>query len=206
MGLAPDCEGSDPYLGVPYYDDDTSQCNSLATSFYWQIVGDQAEPYIGSVCAGVVDSYWVPPSAAISPLFAPLLPPYVLQTVTEQALTSIENMIPKYFYEDCLLSQRKVLCGSFFLKPEASDALAFLFGTIYLPSFPQRDVCESYQEQCSSLISLAPALSLNCTQQSSDGIDSYPETSQVSFFVIYFMLNDSNVSILYIIRRLLWLI
>ena len=128
------------------------------------MVAEPYEPYIGTVCAGIVDEYYVPPSDTVDPAFAPLLPPYVLQTVNEYSIAGLETYIPKFLTSQCLTAQRKYICSLAFMKPFASSLLLPVIGNeVYLPSYPEHRVCTAYVEECSYLIGLVPALGMNCS-------------------------------------------
>lgn len=81
---------------------------------------------------------------------------------------------------ECLRSQRQMMCGLSFMKPYESSALVGILGsTVELPSYPARELCNSYQESCSTLIAQAPLLDMNCSQQASPGVDLFPTEVQV---------------------------
>jgi hypothetical protein len=128
MGLDPHCgTAQDALSGLPLFDADAQTCNTLTESVMSaSLVAEQREPYIGQVCAGIASDYSVPPPSALDPHFAPLLPPFVLQSVTETALAEVERLIPRYLTEDCLVAQRALVCSSYFLQPFPSDALSFV--------------------------------------------------------------------------------
>ena len=128
------------------------------------VVAEPFEPYIGSVCSGLVDEYYVPPSSTVDPMFAPLLPPYVLQSVNEYSISTLETYIPKFLTSKCLVAQRKYICSLAFMKPFASAELMSVLGNeVYLPAYPAHEICTSFVEECSYLIGLAPALGMNCS-------------------------------------------
>lgn len=54
-----------------------------------------------------------------------------------------------------------------------------IFGTIYLPSFPDRRVCEKYENKCSTLIDLVPALAVDCEGRTATGIYLYPNETNL---------------------------
>lgn len=82
LGLAVDCSAVDSNSTL-LYDPNPLTCNSMAYSKSFSLVSDQFEPYIGSVCKGIISKVYLPDPSTINPLLAPLLPPYVLQSVTE---------------------------------------------------------------------------------------------------------------------------
>lgn len=144
------------------FDDSLSTCNALTSVSTLQLVQDTDEPYIGDVCRGITERVYLPPS---SPPLAPLLPPFVMQSVLEVTLAALEEMIPKIMTPSCLLAQRKIVCGLFFMAPEPVSTLENFFGTVIFPKFPSKGVCETYGQQCAGLIALAPALAMNCSQR-----------------------------------------
>ena len=87
MGMGSQCDASvDYYSGLNLYVDDSvdgAVCNNLPHVQGVSLVAEQKEPYIGQVCSGIAKEYSVPPPQALDPNFAPLLPPFVLQSITE---------------------------------------------------------------------------------------------------------------------------
>jgi hypothetical protein len=134
---------------------------------------------VGSVCAGIVEQVYIPSPSTVDKSLAPLLPPFVLQAIQEQVLASIENMIPRYLSSSCLLAQRKIMCSMFFLSPHADYSLVAMFGgPVYIPSFPQRDVCTQYSTECASMIATAPSAAIDCQTNVSSTIKFFPTKSQ----------------------------
>lgn len=101
-----DCD--DPAVFDP--SDDPSICNDMSSTKGVQLVADNAEVYIGEVCKGITTSVYNAPTGY--PV-APLLPPFVQQTVWESLLVTAEATVPVILTSDCLLAQRKLVCGSY---------------------------------------------------------------------------------------------
>jgi uncharacterized membrane protein len=187
IGLAPQCDILDAFSGLPLYDGISTPlstassgsgsgavapvCNDLGYTQGKQLVASPAEPYIGKVCAGIIENYYVPAPATVNASLAPLLPPFVLQYAMESYLTGIEALIPKYMTSDCLLAQREIMCTLIFLQPYGNDALKEYFGTIYIPSLPERKICTNYYDQCSLLINAAPSLAFDCNGTTAPGVE-----------------------------------
>jgi hypothetical protein len=184
IGLAPQCDILDAFSGLPLYDGISTAsssggggaaaapvCNDLGYTQGKQLVASPAEPYIGKVCAGIIENYYVPAPATVNASLAPLLPPFVLQYAMESYLTGIEALIPKYLTSDCLLAQREIMCTLIFLQPYGSDALKDYFGTIYIPALPERKICTNYYDQCSLLINAAPSLAFDCNGTTAPGVE-----------------------------------
>ncbi len=126
-----------------------------------------------------MNQYYVPPPSAIDPNLAPLLPPFVMQTVTEMGITALESYIPKFLTEGCLIAQRKHICSLAFMKPYETDVLLLYIGnTVTIPSYPWFDLCDNYVNECSYLISVAPVLGANCSTKV-NGADLYPKETEV---------------------------
>lgn len=180
FGAATNCDMNNSLLfDIPVYDssNDPAVCNDLGYTAGVSVVAVPNEPYIGSVCSGLVDELYVPPSNTLDPNFAPLLPPFVAQTVTEYGIAALEAVIPRFLTSQCLTSQRKYICSLAFMKPFRSQALLGVIGNeIYLPSYPQHDICTNYVEDCGYLISLVPELGMNCSTQV-NGAPLFPETT-----------------------------
>jgi hypothetical protein len=88
--------------------DDPLICNDLVSTRGMQLVADTSEVYVGEVCKGITTRTWNAPS--VFPI-APLLPPFVQQAIFESLLVSIADKIPQILTSECLLSQRKLVCG-----------------------------------------------------------------------------------------------
>jgi hypothetical protein len=168
------------FTGMNLYDssDNATVCNALALVAGKQIVSDPHEAYIGAVCKDIAFDYYVPSPTTVNPLLAPLLPPFVLQSVSEATLSGLEAYVPMYLTTACLRAQRKLMCALTFMPSSPSHLLDAFVGTVYLPSFPARDICTTYQAECSALTALAPALSFNCSGTAGT-IQIFPEKEQV---------------------------
>lgn len=185
FGAATDCDVLNAYMpgyGITVYDpaNDAAFCNDLASVEGIAIVAAPYEPYVGSMCSGIVEQYYVPPSSTVDPKFASLLPPFVLQSASEYGLQTLTSYIPKFMTSSCLTSQRILMCNLMFMKPFESDALLLYLGfNVYIPSYPHNDMCATYMDECSSLVSLAPALGMNCSQLIA-GVPLFPTADVVS--------------------------
>jgi hypothetical protein len=166
----------------PEFDISAATCNALSSVSDVQLVQSSAEPYVGEVCKGITDRVYVTPS---KPPLAPLLPPFVMQSILEVTLAGLEAMVPSIMTPACLLAQRKLVCGLYFMEPEPVSALADYFGTVYFPRFPAREVCETYEVQCAGLIALAPVLAMNCSTRAGIG-HLFPERPQAIMEVLLF--------------------
>lgn len=170
---------SDPLAGGLSVASGEPMCNDLFSTQGAALVGASHEYYIGETCAGVVGTeVYIPSSDTISPFLAPFLPPYVIQVYLDGIVGALNGYVPRYLKEDCLISQREAYCNSYFLAPYPVDDLAFLFGTIYLPSFPHHSVCNNYMEKCEYLVTVLPEAALNCDEVTPSGIVKWPNTSQ----------------------------
>eukprot|EP01038_Epipyxis_sp_PR26KG_P008373 gene8373-11329_t len=191
FGLNFDCSAIDSSTGLAVYDYlNTNACNKMISTINKQLVGSVNETYRGSLCKGIITDTYVPAAYYFNSSYSPLMSPHVTQAIVEELLDSILAFIPRYLVSDCLTSMRELYCTSFFLNPYPSEDLSFLFGTVYIPSYPRQDICTSYNEQCSYLISLVPATAMNCSKQTA-GVKSYPTTTQtiVSLDLGYYVIN-----------------
>jgi hypothetical protein len=188
LGLTPPCSLPDSF-GLPLFDalstpmtlpltsEKLGVCNDLSATKGVQLVASASEPYLGSQCAGIVENMYIPSSELIDPLLAPWLPPTIAQRILDSALKSAIQ-ITRIFPTACLSSYRRLGCAALFNEAQPNDALAFLFGTVYLPSFPHRSRCEDYLTECGDTL-LLPLLPVNCTSVSPTGLQSYPQGPQV---------------------------
>ena len=172
------CQGILEGLGVPlgcsdndisnsftaYAPDSDLACNGLASSIGKQLVADKTEPYVGEQCAGVTKELLVPSSSTLDPTgtLAPMLPPFVAQAMTEDGLKGVFSNIPRLLKSQCLTDLHKMLCSLKLMKPQPLSGLQAYFGTVYMPQFPERGLCESYKASCGFLVSLVPALEFDC--------------------------------------------
>jgi len=172
------CQGILEGLGVPlgcsandisnsftaYAPDADPACNGLASSIGKQLVADKTEPYVGEQRVGVTKELLVPSSSTLDPTgtLAPMLPPFVAQAMTEDSLKSLFSNIPRMLKSQCLTDLNKMLCSLKLMKPQPLSGLQAYFGTVYMPQFPERDLCESYKASCGFLVSLVPALEFDC--------------------------------------------
>jgi hypothetical protein len=157
----------------------------MVSSYYWQIVADSHEPYIGSVCRPFVETVYNPSAASVSPTLAEMPIPYLLQAWKEYVATAWIGYMPKFVSSPCLTSFHKVVCGVIFMKPEASDEVKDVFGTVHVPMFPARELCTNYMDSCPYILGIAPALGLPC-EDSWPGWDGglmymYPEKRQAVY-------------------------
>lgn len=157
-GLEPDCTDTSTF--VP--GNTSAQCNGMVSSHYWQIVADSHEPYIGSVCRPFVDSVHNPSASSVSPTLAEMPVPYLLQIWKEYVAAAWLSYMPKFISSDCLTAFHKVVCAVTFMAPEASEEVKDVFGTVYLPMFPARELCTNYMDSCPYILNIAPALGLPC--------------------------------------------
>lgn len=171
FGTAVNCSTSD-------FDpsNDPSQCNAMEFTEDMLLVAEFTEPYIGATCQGVLDEILVP--TLTDPTLAPFLPPYVAQIITEYGVAAWTGYMPTMVESKCQLKFRRLTCGLTFPSPSPTDALAFIFGTIYMPSFPHHSVCTEYMDTCEEFLKVVPALGMNCSMKSGT-IDLFPYDTQI---------------------------
>jgi len=204
----------------PYQYDQSNNnkyCTNVSSSFQ---IASTREPYIYSnsngACAGIITELYIPPPSSINSSFSPILPPYAIQTLIENQLSSYIENLPKWLGNECHFALRKYFCGSYMLKPQvkAFSSIISSFGSssglirkklsalglnltalnsfnFYLPSYPSQQVCEDYSSKCGKFIELIglEALVPNCSSMSSS-ISKYPNSTQT---IITFPLQGSKV-------------
>jgi len=184
LGINFQCSGTVLGLPITEFDstNDPSTCNSLTSTANSLVVASPTEPYVGKTCAGIADQYYV--VAPPDPSFAPLLPPFVAQSVAEAGVTAITKALPRYFSSGCLEAYYKVMCATFIMKPFESHDLDQVFGVTYFPSFPSNSLCQDFNDKCSALFALVPDAKLNCDTKLAGGtLSLYPSSDQVSIFL-----------------------
>ena len=62
----------------------------------------------------------------------------------------------------CQIDFRKMACGLKFPIPSETQALSFLFGPLYMPSFPSYDICMNFMDSCHDFLELAPLMAMDC--------------------------------------------
>lgn len=215
LGVNSNCSARADYSGgsaslLPYqYDQrpNSDRCNAMTVSSF--SIGSSKEVYISGssgACYGIVDEVYIPPSSSLSSSLAPLLPPYVIQSIIEAQLKASFDALPAWMSENCHLALKKYFCRSYLIKPHGvaysealttSGAIQYLSyfiakgidvtslaaETVYIPSFPSQEVCQDYQDTCAAFITLADAPSLipNCSATSSAtgvSVQLFPSSNQ----------------------------
>lgn len=158
------------------------------------MVASAVEPYIGSLCTGITQSYFVPPGWLLDPTLPPLMAPFVLQSVSEFVVGLIVvDGTPQYLPTGCLTAQRKLQCSIFHLKPYLVDATAHsaltnVYGAsnpLYVPSYPSYDTCTTYANECAEIISVFPSVGVDCDLQLPGPVSFFPKTTQVARHFIH---------------------
>jgi hypothetical protein len=164
----------DPETGQTVYDtsDNPLQCNAMLSTFNkTDILSIDYEPYIGKVCKGITpESIVTTPGEFVNKTYANLLPPYVGQTIIEDLLSDVFDMIPCSFKPACLKAMRIFFCSSanlpgvkMFLTTPPGNPIGV---TTHVPMMPSRYLCEHFKGTCSKLVSLVPELQqLNCSER-----------------------------------------
>jgi hypothetical protein len=181
LGLNFDCAAN--AYGLPFSEFDSSDdpllCNALQSTQNTVVVASPVEPYIGETCAGISDNYYVTPPS--DPSFAPLLPPFVAQSLAEVTVAAILDNLPRFLESQCLEAAYKLYCATLVMKPFKSHALDPYFGPTYFPSFPAKSLCEAFNDECKFLATIVPTSKLNCEQLvPGTTLELFPETNQVN--------------------------
>ena len=182
LGAPLGCSGNDATNTFTLYAPDAdSTCNKLASTLGVSLVADKTEKYVGTQCSGISKQILVPSSSTLDPTgkLAPMLPPFVAQLLTEKGLRGIFGAVPRSLKSDCLTNLRKVLCSLKMMKPQPLSTLQAYFGTVYMPQFPEQQLCVDYVSTCGYLISVVPALGFNCAATTMGGtVQLFPTTTQ----------------------------
>ena len=179
LGVPVACAANDTSGFYALYSSDAAKCNALASSAGVQLVADSQETYVGTACAGITKQIYVPQSSMVDPTgaLAPMLPPYVLQTMLEVKVSKIFSMIPRWFLEGCNTAVRTIMCPVTLQKAQPLESLHQFFGTVYMPSMPSHDLCQNFHQQCPLLVSMVPLLDINCSMVVG-GIHAFPKGNQ----------------------------
>jgi hypothetical protein len=178
MNAGMKCDDIDPATNATVYDTSSSSCNALTSVQAASVVASSKEPYIGKTCTGIIRSVYVPAPSALDARLAPLLPPYVVQSIIEQKLAANIAKVPLFFSSACLLAQRQYACSIGFNVAHKVTALGAAFNDFYLPSFPHQDICTYYLRTCSGPIKMVPSLNGNCSAVLSNGLKQFPTGMQ----------------------------
>lgn len=164
QGASLGCTSNDPTNTVKVYSS-AATCNALTSTYGKQLVASPTEPYLGTQCAGITKNVYVPPTSMVdlTGTLAPLLPSYVIQNINEQYLKSVFDAVPRLLKEDCLTDLRKALCPLKHLNGQPLSELKAYFGMVYMPQYPDQQLCLNFRSSCKWLIEQVPALNaLNC--------------------------------------------
>ena len=179
LSLNFDCTANAYGLPFPEYDasNDPLQCNLLESTQGQLVVAQAAEPYVGVSCTGINEEYYV--QAPADPTLAPLLPPFIAQSIAEAGVTSILDKIPRFLPAQCLDAVFKLFCPTLLMKPYETHLLDSFFGPTYFPSFPAKSLCLDFNDQCTFLIDMVPALKVDCDLiLPGTSLELYPEHDQ----------------------------
>jgi hypothetical protein len=175
LGVTLDC------TNAALFDTNSATCNALTSTDNVVTVAPHVEPYIGSACAGVISQTYLGATSGIAeiPGLAPLLPPWVQQTLIEATVAPIFENTPRYLTHDCLLEEKRFFCSLKYMAPQEITGLAFLFGanTVYMPQFPSQNMCQAYTSTCAAAFVLAPALAFDCATEVAPSTPLFPETT-----------------------------
>ena len=158
--------------------DNAEQCNNMESSAGSLLVANDQEVYIGETCQGVLTGPVATPSVdTIDPNFAPYLPPYVAQSITEGTVAGWVGSMPVMAHGACLVDFRKMACGLMLPVADVTNALDFLFGPLSVPSFPHQSVCTEFMESCANAFRAVPLLAMDCNAKVGT-IDLFPNDTQ----------------------------
>ncbi len=203
----PNCTAIDSSTDLELFDssNNSSECNNLNYLGATKVVGSATETYIGNLCKGMVNTFYVADSFIINASLAPLLPTNALQNYLDPIYFEQESQVPNTFSQTCQIIQRKILCGT--LYPAAGSYSVYGI-PVAVPRFPSNLDCIDYHNICKILISESPLLNLNCSGKINLGggvlADSYPATTQLVAYALgsipvystpYYLSNMTNPSV-----------
>jgi hypothetical protein len=164
--------------------------------------GAPSEPYIVSAdpkvapCSGFVGQMFVPPASRIDATYTPIQLPGTVQTMLNTAVAAGFSNLPAYLPKACHDSLQEYICRSTFLKPMTetlkqaliysgkvppAKLTPFLPSKLTFPSYPMKDVCVNFNQQCKAilpnLIAKNPALDPNCSKVVA-GVAVFPDKNQ----------------------------
>ena len=128
---------------------DPAICNAMATGVFE--VALSSEVYLGAndpgaACYGITSELYIPPANSIDPSLAPMLPPYVVQTIIDSNLAASFEALPKFLSEECHSSLRTYFCSSYMLKPTTlslGEVVATNLAAAGIPAQSQSSVLNS---------------------------------------------------------------
>lgn len=186
FGMQNDCTATSTATGLPVYSDGTNDvCNDMSSATV--LIQSTKEPYLGTQCTGISADIFVPSGPAVDVSIAPMQQPYVMQTIVEAAVTAKLAQLPVYLDETCQSASKKLVCGVAFMVPQVQPVAAAIgLGELYLPQYPARSVCETYNTACAEFIATAQVTQgLNLTQDcdmhtsaAAGGYLQYPSSTQ----------------------------
>ena len=102
------------------FNNNPTVCNDMASGQF--AVASSAERYLGAsnpsaACYGITSELYIPPANAVDPSLAPMLPPYVLQTLIEAKLVASFSALPMVLSAECHSALRTYFCSSYMLRP-----------------------------------------------------------------------------------------
>jgi len=165
------------------FDPNTATCNAIAGSLFGPVtVAPHKEAYIGAACVGVVSETYLGDTSKITeiPGLAPLLPPYVQQSLIELTTAPIFASVPRFLYEACSLELRKMFCSLKYMPAQTLTSLNAMFGgPVYMPQFPSQAHCQTYRNRCGPFFILAKSLDMNCAIEVAPGTPLFPVANVV---------------------------
>jgi len=160
------------------YDPNSATCNAITGARLGPVsVAPHFEPYIGTACTGITTTTYLGATAGITeiPGLAPLLPPWVQQSLLELTVKPIFDNTPRFIYEACSVEERKFFCSLKYMPPQTLTSLVAFFGPVYMPKFPSQALCQSYRKSCSPfIIDMAKSLDFDCATEVAPNTPMFP--------------------------------
>jgi hypothetical protein len=169
------------------------------------------------VCSGIIDAVHTPEMTRMLGQ-PPMQKPFAAQTVVENILRGIFAALSTSRSSECQFSTRKYFCSAWMLKPEAQN-MSYVFehnnisdgqllgarvnmatqqdNQVYLPSYPHRDICFQYFDECGDYLRVFDKASYQperCNQVLENGVESFPTGSQVVLHLEMALSNSTNYS------------
>ena len=158
-----------PKFKTKSYASFSSSSNNIPDSSMYQTIGTNANMYSSS------NSIYIPPSSSIinntnteefilssslnqisdnndmmAATFAPLLPPYYVQSYLENSLQEVIEQLPPFLTLQCQEALRVFLCAKTFMQPTTFQSQSKSLPNVSLPIVPDISLCNFVSESCSS--------------------------------------------------------
>ena len=192
---------------------DNNTCSSINVPVNVQHGMEMYNP--NGVCAAYFETIYIPPSNTPPLPFPPMVPPYVVQSTVESIIAGKLEQLPIWIEKRCYNVLKRYMCATAFIAPfqtslqhiltdnmvPLADQLGLEAGMGYLgfngtamvnspfwiPSYPGREVCTSYEMECAPFIEavapLYPQFVPNCAETTT-GYMNWPNVDAQTMLVL----------------------